>query len=196
MRDSGLKQRAAPRVIRLLQSFRRWGYGYLSTGTVIGSPILHQPAQFVGAGMIRFEGCVRVGCWPSPYFLSGSAYLEARYTTASIRIGDGTWINNNFVAIAEYKTISVGQRVLIGTSVEIIESDFHGLQAGQRGRIGPENAADILIEDDVFIGSNVRILKGVRVGRGSVIGNGAVVANDVPAGVIAVGNPIRILRQI
>ncbi len=48
----------------------------------------------------------------------------------------------------------------------------------------------------MFIGMSVLILKGVTVGRGSVIGAGSVVSGDVPAGVIAAGNPARVIRNV
>lgn len=52
------------------------------------------------------------------------------------------------------------------------------------------------IEDRVWIGTGAIILPGVTVGEGSVIGAGSVVTKDVPSGVVAVGNPCRVLREI
>ena len=52
------------------------------------------------------------------------------------------------------------------------------------------------IGDNVWIGGSVTILGGVTIGEDAVIGAGSVVTRDIPAGVIAVGNPCRVLREI
>ena len=52
----------------------------------------------------------------------------------------------------------------------------------------------VIVEDDVRIGANAVILAGVRLGKACVVAAGAVVSNNVPAGVMVVGNPARIVR--
>lgn len=171
-------------------------YRFLSLGRIKGSPILYQPLQTMGAGIIEFSGRVKFGVFPSPFFFSTYTYIEARTLNSKIFIGDGTWINNNFTAIAEHSSITIGKRVLIGTGVEIFDSDFHGLNINERGLSQAGWAKPVVIEDDVFIGSNVRILKGVSIGKGTVIANSSIVVKDIPPGVIAGGNPARIIRSI
>lgn len=146
--------------------------------------------------MIKFSGQVNIGVFPSPLFFSTYAYIEARNRSAQIHIGEGTWINNGFSAIAEHTSITIGQRVLIGTHVEIFDTDFHGIRIDDRNTSRAEWAKPVSIEDDVFLGSNVRVLKGVTIGRGSVIANSSLVVNDIPPGVIAGGNPARVLKVI
>ena len=85
---------------------------------------------------------------------------------------------------------------MIGSCVEILDSDFHGLSIEQRRMSKPEWARPVTISDAVFIGSNVKIMKGVSIGYGSVIANGSVVVSDVPAGVIAGGVPAKKLGEI
>ena len=85
---------------------------------------------------------------------------------------------------------------MIGTNVEIFDSDFHGINLSDRNTSKPEWARSVEVGDDVFIGSNVRICKGVTIGAGSVIANGSIVTHDVPVGVIAAGNPAVIVRRI
>ena len=152
--------------------------------------------QGVGLGVIEFSGHVNIGVFPSPFFFSTYAYIEARNSSARISIGEGTWINNGFSAIAEHTSITIGRRVLIGTNVEIYDSDFHGIRVDDRNTSRAELAKPVIVEDDVFLGSNVRVLKGVTIGRGSVIANSSVVVKDVPPGVIAGGNPARVLTEI
>jgi len=171
-------------------------YHLLSSARIQGKPILFQPLQTAGLGQICFSGQVKIGVFPSPLFFSTYAYLEARNSTAQISIGDGTWINNGFSGIAEHTSITIGRRVFVGTSVEIFDSDFHGIHIDDRGRSIAEWARPVVVEDDVFLGSNVKVLKGVTIGRGSVIACGSVVTKDIPPGVVAGGNPARVIRAI
>ena len=55
---------------------------------------------------------------------------------------------------------------------------------------------NVIIEDDVWIGAGTIILKGVTIAKGSIIGAGSVVTKDIPSGVLAVGNPCRVIREI
>ena len=191
-----VRRRLAHEGCRLIQWPRILVYRLLSGANIQGKPILFQPLQTAGLGQICFSGQVKIGVFPSPLFFSTYAYLEAKNSTAQIRIGDGTWINNGFIAIAEHTSITIGQRVLVGTSVEIFDSDFHGIHVDDRMKSIAEWARPVVIEDDVFLGSNVRVLKGVTIGRGSVIANSSVVVNDIPAGVVAGGNPARVVKVI
>jgi len=59
-----------------------------------------------------------------------------------------------------------------------------------------EYGKPIQIGDDVWIASNVTICGGVTIGQGSVIGAGSVVTRDIPEGVLAAGNPCRVIRRI
>ena len=54
----------------------------------------------------------------------------------------------------------------------------------------------IVLEDNVWLGLNVVVLKGVTIGKNSLIGANSVVTKDIPANVIAVGNPCRVIKQI
>jgi maltose O-acetyltransferase len=54
----------------------------------------------------------------------------------------------------------------------------------------------VTIGDDVWLGGNVVVCPGVTIGNGSVIGAGSVVTKDIPAGVLAAGNPARVIRTL
>lgn len=178
------------------QNSRIFFFRTLSSNRFKGHPTLNQPLQTAGNGRIEFTGCVNIGVFPSPFFFSTYAYIEARNKNASVSIGHDTWINNNFTCIAEHKEISIGNNVLIGTCVEIFDSDFHGLNVSDRMISKFECAKSVIIEDDVFIGSNVKILKGVRIGRGTILANGSIVLKDIPPFVIAGGNPTGVIRKL
>lgn len=171
-------------------------YLLLSTNKVHGTPSYIQPVQTLGAGKITINDNVTIGYSPSPFFFSTYAYIEARNPAALISIGQGTKINNNFCVIADFTSITIGNDCLLGTNVEIYDSDFHGTSLATRRVSKKEFSSQVTIGNDVFIGSNVRIMKGVNVGDGTVIANGSIVTNDIPSGVIAGGNPAKVIKAI
>lgn len=109
------------------------------------------------------------------------------------RIGSGTFINHN-AYLMDGAPISIGENCFIGPNCGMYTA-AHPLLYRQRN-IGLEKANPITIGDNVWLGASVTILPGVTIGCGSVIGAGSVVSKDIPAGVIAVGNPCRVLREI
>jgi acetyltransferase-like isoleucine patch superfamily enzyme len=191
-----MERRVANRLLRVLQSARILFYGILSSGHFEGRVCKMQPVLIMGHGIVRFGSGSILGCFPSPFFLSGYIHLEARGNGSSISIGENTQVNNNFVAIAEHTAIEIGKRCLIGTNVEIYDSDFHGIGVRDRGTSRPAKARPVVIGDDVFIGSNTKIMKGVTIGSGSVIANGSILVGSIPSDVIAGGNPAKVLRVI
>lgn len=183
-------------LLRIAQWPRILFYRLISTNKIQGKPRRFQPLQCVGLGKVKVDNEVCIGVFPSPFFFSTYAYLEARNPSAMITIGRGTWLNNNFCAIAEHTFISIGNNCLIGANVEILDSDFHGMNLMDRDKSLSDWAKPVEIHDDVFIGSNVKILKGVTVGHGSVIANGSIVTTSVPAGMVVGGNPARVLKAL
>jgi acetyltransferase-like isoleucine patch superfamily enzyme len=180
------------RLLLLYQRLRLIKYRSLSDcREVIGRPIFCQPAQLVGKGRIEFAGRVTLGCFPSGFFLNGYIYLEARSENSLIHIEDGVYINNNSCIVSDGAGIYIGRRSLLGTSCEIIDSDFHDLHPDRRLEGGTPKSARVVIGENVMIGSNVRILKGVHIGDNSIVSNGAVVTRSIPPNMIAFGNPAR-----
>ena len=191
-----MRYRIVNRILRIIQWGRVSFYVSLSTGHSKGYVNKIQPVLILGSGVVEFEKDVSLGYFPSPFFLSGYVHLEARGKNSSIKFGENTHVNNNFVAISEHKSISIGKRCFIGTNVEIYDSDFHGIKVADRRTSDPKNAKSVGVGDDVFIGSNVKIMKGAVIGDGSVIANGSIVVGAIPSRVIAGGNPARVLRVI
>lgn len=191
-----ISRQIAKLVARLLQKPRIFLYWLLSDNPILGKPRCFQPIQSVGQGKLIFGKNVNVGVFPSPLFFSTYAYIEARKPSARIYIGENTWINNNFSVIADTTSITIGKRCLIGTSVEILDSDFHALSSTERASDKKSVAQSVIIEDDVFLGSNVKVMKGVTIGKGSVIGSGSIVTKSIPENVIAAGVPARVIRSI
>lgn len=71
----------------------------------------------------------------------------------------------------------------------------HPLDAAQRNQ-GLEIALPITVGNNVWIGTHVSVLPGVTIGNNVVIGAGSVVNRDIPDGVVAAGNPCRVIRKI
>jgi acetyltransferase-like isoleucine patch superfamily enzyme len=180
---------------KIIQSPKILLYHLVSTTKIVGSPRRNQPVQAAGSGKIICEEGSFLGVSLSPYFFSTYCYLEARKKNSFILIKEGTWINNNFCAISEHTSITIGNNCLIGTNVEMLDSDFHGLAQNDRTS-KPERAKAVIIEKNVFIGNNSKILKGVTIGYCSVIANNSVVTKNVLPLTIFGGNPAKFIKSI
>jgi len=114
---------------------------------------------------------------------------------AILQIGNNFGMTGGSIVVAE--KIMIGNRVNVGANTIIVDTDFHSVDSIERFKNSETGQkAAVLIEDDVFIGMNCLILKGVTIGKGSVIGAGSVVTANIPPGVIAAGNPARVIRPV
>jgi maltose O-acetyltransferase len=111
----------------------------------------------------------------------------------NIRLGGGVSINANCV-ILDCAPVSVGPLSLIGPGVQICAAS-HPVDPGERRR-GVEYALPAAIGANVWIAAGVVIGPGVTIGDDTVVGAGSVVLDDLPAGVVAAGNPARIVRDL
>lgn len=107
---------------------------------------------------------------------------------SKVQIGEGCGFSG--VAISSFKSIEIGRNVRCGANVIIMDGDFH---LDDTRVSAPE---PIIIEDNVWLGEGVKVLKGVRIGKNSLIGIGSIVTKDIPADVIAAGNPCKVIRTI
>lgn len=112
---------------------------------------------------------------------------------SNISAGDNLYINAN-CQILDCAAISIGSNVLIGPNVGFYPPE-HAFNSDDRAA-GYERALPITIGNNVWIGGGVTILGGVTIGANSIIGAGSVVVKDIPAGVLAVGNPARVIKTI
>jgi maltose O-acetyltransferase len=110
-----------------------------------------------------------------------------------ITIGDRTFINYNLTAL-DVARITIGADCQIGPNVQLL-TPTHPIEPEPR-RDKLEAAQPIVIGDNVWLGGGVIVLPGVTIGENSVIGAGSVVAKDIPANVVAVGSPARVIRKI
>lgn len=120
------------------------------------------------------------------------APLQVDYGS-QLHVGQQCFINVGLVAL-DVAPIRIGNDVRIGPNVQLL-TPWHPLDPAER-RAGLEGGLPIQIEDNVWLGGGVIVLPGVTIGAHTVVGAGAVVTHDLPAGVVAVGNPARIVRHV
>lgn len=160
---------------------------------IYGVPIIQKHRQ----SMMRFGSNLglRSAVRSNPLGPNHPVILCTWQAGAVLEVGDNFGMTGGSICAAE--RITIGKDVNIGANCTIMDTDFHPLDPEIRRRL-PQAAhtASIRIEDDVFVGMNCLILKGVTIGRASVIGAGSVVTRDVPSGVIVVGNPAKVVRNL
>lgn len=110
-----------------------------------------------------------------------------------VSIGDRTFVNFGLVAL-DVAPITIGADCQLGPNVQLL-TPIHPLEADLR-RARWERASPITLGDNVWLGGGVVVLPGVTIGPDTVVGAGAVVSRDLPAGVLAVGTPARVVRQL
>jgi acetyltransferase-like isoleucine patch superfamily enzyme len=116
---------------------------------------------------------------------------------ALIEIGDNVGISGGSICAAVHVTI--GNGTMLGANVVVADTDFHPLDSRERWSEGvPAPAAEhaVVIGRNVFVGTGAIILKGALIGDDTVIGAGSVVSGSIPPGVVAAGNPARVLRSL
>ena len=129
--------------------------------------------------------------------VSHPVVLRTLRPRSEIIIGSDCGISGTSICAAI--SVTIGKECLFGADVLIADNDFHPIKP--EGRRYNSNVDDIaakpvVIGDNVFIGTRSMILKGVNIGENSVIGAGSVVVSDIPAGVVAAGNPARVVRRL
>ena len=124
---------------------------------------------------------------------------------SKIEIGNNVGMSSTCIWVM--KSVSIGNNVHIGGDSIILDNDAHPQNYLERrdeflNLVSRQEYLDrikscpIVIQDDVWIGARCIILKGVHIGAKSIIAAGSVVTRDIPAGVIAGGNPCRIIKPI
>ena len=111
----------------------------------------------------------------------------------NIELGENFFANYDLVVL-DCAPVRFGRNCFIGPQCGIYTA-VHPLDARERAA-GVEWAKPVSVGDNVWMGGHVTVLPGVSIGDGTVIGAGSVVTHDVPAGVVAAGNPCRIIRAV
>jgi maltose O-acetyltransferase len=111
----------------------------------------------------------------------------------NIHAGSGLYMNVGCVVL-DIMEVRLGDNVLCGPYVQILGATHPTDPALRLG--GREMGAPITIGNNVWIGGGAIICGGVTIGDDTTIGAGSVIVRDVPAGVVAAGNPCRVIRRL
>ena len=128
--------------------------------------------------------------------MGSRAYIEPPFFCDhgwKISVGENFYANTGFLVLDEAEVV-FGDNVFLGPRV-CIYTATHPIDAEVRNT-GLEIALPVKIGNDVWIGGNVVVNPGITIGNNVVIGSGSVVTKNISDGVIAVGNPCRVLREI
>lgn len=131
-------------------------------------------------------GSIGEDCYIEPPF-------RANWGGKHVFFGKGVYANFNFTVVDD-GNIYVGDNVMFGPNVTIATAG-HPIETELRRRALQYNM-DVHIGNNVWIGAGAVIVPGITIGDNSVIGAGSVVTKDIPANVVAVGNPCKVLREI
>ena len=107
---------------------------------------------------------------------------------AQVRIGNNCGLSGTRIRVGQ--SVTLGNNVRCGANSYITDTDGHS----DDYRAGKDRP--VVIGDNVWLGMNVLVLKGVHIGENSLIGANSVVTKDIPANVIAVGNPCKVIKQL
>ena len=119
--------------------------------------------------------------------------LRSNWGGHHVHFGSNIYCNFNLTLVDDTH-IYIGDHVMIGPNVTLATAG-HPISPKLR-RQGIQYNKPIRIEENVWIGSSVQVMPDVTIGKNSIIGAGSVVTKDIPANVIAVGNPCRVLHEI
>lgn len=119
--------------------------------------------------------------------------LHANWAGRHVTLGDNVYANFNLTLVDDV-AIHIGSNVMIAPNV-VIATAGHPILPELRREAAQFNLP-VTIGDNVWIGAGALIMPGIAIGDDTVIGAGSVVTRDIPAGVIAVGSPCRVVREI
>jgi len=109
-----------------------------------------------------------------------------------ITIGDHVLISPG-VRISAANSIKIADSCMLASNAYITDSDWHGIYDRS---MTPVKTSKVILKENVWIGDSAIVCKGVTIGKNSIIGAGAVVTCDIPANVIAAGNPAKVIKNL
>ncbi len=153
-----------------------------------------------GPCLIRKRGRISIGN-NVMFDASGNRGIELSVAQGShLTIGNDVYVNHSTSIICSIR-VEIGHRCLIASNVHIMDEDGHPVDYRSRHDYRPTTpdtrlGAPIILENNVWLGTRAIVLKGVTIGEGTVVGAGAVVTQSLPPGVLVVGVPARVIRDL
>lgn len=176
-RDSALPYRADEAIIEEMKATKR---------------LVH---AFNTADPCDFEGLERIAVQLIPHAKTAPGLTQPFYCDYGTHIFTGeNFMCNYSCTILDVAKVEIGNNVMFGPNVAIYTAG-HPVHPAARNT-GYEYGIPVKIGNNVWIGGNTVVTPGVTIGDDVVIGAGSVVTKDIPAGVIAAGNPCRVIRKI
>jgi len=154
--------------------------------------LMHKHNSLLPGMMEEREKIIKevLGTVRSKFLIEQPFFVEYGY---NIHLGENFFSNFNCVILDE-APVRFGNDVLLAPNVAIYTVN-HAFNA-ERRRAGLEYALPVTIGNNVWVGGNTVILPGVTIGDNTVIGAGSVVTRNIPANVLAAGNPCKVIRPI
>lgn len=128
--------------------------------------------------------------------LGENPYIEYNFRCEfgfNIKIGDNVLINHDLI-ILDCNQVTIGDNVYFGPRCGLFAAN-HSEDPAVR-TAGGVYSKPITVGNQVWLGANVSLLPGVTIGDNCIIGAGSVVTKDIPANVVAAGNPCQVIRTI
>lgn len=150
------------------------------------------PCKFLkhpGSVMKFGDGCrFRSGKTSNLIGINHLCIFSTQTESAKLRIGNNCGFSGTTIGC--FKEIIIGDNVMCGANTLITDSDWHSNDP----RVGPPKP--VRIGNNVWLGYGAIVLKGVTIGENTIIGAGSVVVKDIPANVIAAGNPCKVIKAL
>lgn len=166
----------------VLVAERRWCQALLDRFNQTAAGAEEERQELLG----ELLGGIGRGSWIMPRFQCDYGRL--------IRLGSNSFLNYDAI-LMDCAPITIGDDVSIGPRAQLLTA-LHPLDDHEMRRQRWERAEPIVIGDNVWFGGGVIVCAGVTVGNDTVVGAGSVVTRDLPAGVLAAGNPARVVREL
>lgn len=175
----------------LSKGFTLWGFYLKGVKSGRGNMYVGKlwTKRFPNSSITIGKNCIFISKQTAnPLGLSRPCMLSTHRPSARIEIGNGCSFSGT--AIGALQSVILGENVRCGANTMITDSDWHTDDPRSGG------SADVCIEDNVWLGAGSTVLKGVRIGKNTLIGANSLVVRDIPANVIAAGNPCKVIKTL